>query len=104
MNKEKSALPVLLGIRGAQDQGRNVSQRARSHYFFSGLCSLSCREHCHPCPGVSHMLQPEGLSFILHGKQEVSPQVGVQLQWVCLLDCRGSNLEGRLHSHLDQLA
>ncbi|CAG09831.1 unnamed protein product [Tetraodon nigroviridis] len=48
--------------------------------FPSALCPLSCDEHCGPCPGASHMLLPEGLSSILHGKQEVAPQGSIMAQ------------------------
>lgn len=48
--------------------------------FLSALCSLSCDEHCSPCPGASHMLLPEGLSSTLHGKQEVAPKGSIMAQ------------------------
>lgn len=33
-----------------------TSPSERTNYFLTALCSLSCREHCNHCPGVSHML------------------------------------------------
>lgn len=54
----------------------NISPYERITYFLRALCSFSCHKQCILCPVLSHMLQPEALSSILHGKQEVTPHVG----------------------------